>query len=180
MASLIKMITTQEEKMMQLDTNDLNQAFAEAYSVEIVSITDNMALLNIRTTEEYRSRKQTVVMFQGKSIVCSYDIHEEDTYWNCIYALDHETYCMGGSLKNSEYAGAKLALFNKDNLLSHLLIHKGYQTEITRIESYAGNTLSVWGFWYRSEAMGGHDELYPESWDTVCSIKNNILTDRFL
>jgi hypothetical protein len=155
---------------MLLNTIDLKKKFERSHCVQIVSVTfcDTIyiSLLNIWSTDNYQSIQQVVVYFKGDDIVAIYkNICEKGTLWKCIYGIENGNYWLGSGY-SSLNSGAKLALFKEDKLLTSRLFDKGYSTEITKIENGNDEAILIKGNWYECVPAGGHDDFYPEKWNT--------------
>lgn len=156
-----------------LHITDLKTKFGNPHQVEIVSVTArdaiSIALLNIWPTDNFQSIEQVVVRFNGAKIIAIYkDIFEKGTLWKCIYGLENGNYWLGSDY-SSLNLGAKLALFKEGELVTSRIFDKGYYTEITKIESSNYNSIIIKGNWYKCHRMGGHDDFYPENWQTKIS-----------
>nr|WP_315197444.1 hypothetical protein [uncultured Flavobacterium sp.] len=156
-----------------LHTIDLKTEFKNPHGVQIVSVTAGdaiyIALLNIWITNNYQSIEQVVVYFEANKIVAIYkDIFEKGTLWKCIYGLENGNYLLGSNY-SSLNSGAKLGLLKEDQLLTSRTFDKGYSTEITKIESTNGGAILINGNWYQCVPAGGHDDFYPERWNTKIS-----------
>jgi hypothetical protein len=156
-----------------LHTTDLKTEFKNSYCVQIVSVTSSdtlyIALLNVWITDNYQSIQQTIVHFKESKIVALYNgIREKGIRWQCVYGLENGKYCLGSG-HSSLNSGAKLGLFKEDQLLMSRTFDKGYSTEITKIESSNGGAIVINGNWYQCVPAGGHDDFWPERWQTKIS-----------
>ncbi|PKB17153.1 hypothetical protein [Flavobacterium sp. 5] len=156
-----------------LNTTDLKKEFESAHWVQIVAITPSdtiyIALLNVWITDNYQSIQQVIIYFEESRIIKLYkNIQEKEIRWKCIFSLENGQYWLGSGY-SSFNSGAKLALFKEDQLLTSRIFNKGYSTEINKIENGNNGSILINGNWYQCVPAGGHDDFWPERWQTKIS-----------
>lgn len=161
---------------------NLKEKFKDIHHVEIAGISffknEYSAILNIWHTEEYNSLSQQIVVINRLKIINKYKL-SKNLKWNCIYSLNDGSYLLGSKFL-SLYSGAVLALFKDNAIVMSKLFDKGYATEIRTIQTNKDDSLLIKGNWYKCVPCGGHDDYFPELWQSKITIENSGLIDEDL
>lgn len=153
---------------------NLKEKFKDIHHVEIAGISsfnNEYALLNIWYTEEYNSLSQQIIVFDKLQILNKYKL-SKNLKWNCIYKVNDGSYLLGSKF-SSLYSGAALVLFKDDTIVMSKIFDKGYATQINSIQRDKDDTILIKGNWHKCVPCGGHDDYFPELWQSKIKIESS-------
>lgn len=149
---------------------DFKNHFPSANTVKVQSTSKwkngFLVLLDIWETEHYSSQWQMLVKVVGLKITEKFTL-DAQIKWKCVHGMEDGKYFLGSHYSDSR--PAILSLFKKGKLLNSWEFDRGFSTEISSIAPTLDGNILVRGVYYVGQAVGGHDEYYPEPWQEKLS-----------